>query len=493
MLGSRLVPAAFALLAATGAAAQVQTVSAPARPAERGSAVSAVARDPEVLGAQRLFSAWLEGQIANRGLPGVVVGVVADQELVWAQGFGHADVQAKRPMTPATKFRMASHSKLFTATAIMQLREQGKVRLDDPVSQHLPWFKVTPAGEDDGPITVEQLLTHASGLPREAGPHWTTHEFPTAEEVRALMAQRQAPFAPATRWKYSNLAYTVAGMVVEQASGMSWADYVQRNIFAPLGMSASSVDRDVEGLAAAYGRRMPDGSRARFGFVDARGMAAATGITSTVEDMARFVSAQFRRGPRGGDRILSTASLREMHRVRSLENDWTAGTGIGFAVQRVGGKTMVGHGGGYPGYTTNTLISPADRVGVIVLTNAADAAPADIARQLMNTVGAAVAKATAAKPTPVAWDPAWARFAGLYRSPTGGDQHVVLLNQRLAMVSPTATNLDVVAQLEPIGGGRFRLVLPTGGAAVGEVVHFVEENGRVVRLVVGDGFLARVP
>lgn len=480
---------AVALLLATGAGAQTPGDTAATRPAASGAGV---ARDPDVLGAQRLFSAWLEGQLAYRGLPGVVVGVVADQELVWAQGFGHADVQAKRPMAPDTKFRMASHSKLFTATAIMQLREQGKVRLDDPVSQHLPWFRVKPAGEDDGPITVEQLLTHSSGLPREAGAHWTTHEFPTTAEVQALMADRQAAFAPAVRWKYSNLAYTVAGMIVEQASGMSWAEYVQRNIFTPLGMTASSVDRDVEGLAVPYGRRMPDGTRQRFGFVDARGMAAATGMTSTVGDMARFVSAQFRTGARGGDRILSTGSLRTMHRVRSLENDWTTGNGIGFAVQRVGGKTMVGHGGGYPGYTTNTLINLDDRVGVIVLTNAGDAAPADIARQLMNTVGAAVAKASASPPTPMAWDPAWARFAGLYRG-ASGDQHVVLLNRRLAMVSPTATTLDAVLQLEPLGGGRFRLVAPTGGGPVGEVVHFVEEQGRVVRMVTGDSFLTRVP
>ena len=88
---------------------------------------------------------------------------MADQELVWAAGFGFADVAAKRPMTPATKFRMASHSKLFTATAIMQLREQGKVRLDDPVAKYLPWFQVKPAEADDAPITIEELLTHSSG------------------------------------------------------------------------------------------------------------------------------------------------------------------------------------------------------------------------------------------------------------------------------------------------------------------------------------------
>ena len=294
--------------------------------AQAPATASAVAADPDVLAAERLFSAWLEGQIAYKGLPGVAVGVVSDQQLVWAKGFGFANLQDKRPMTPATLFRMASHSKLFTATAIMQLREQGKIRLDDPVSKYLPWFRLKPAGDDDGEVTIEQLLTHASGLPREAGDHWSTNQFPTGEEVRRLMADRQAAFPAATRWKYSNLAFTIAGMVVEAVSGEKWADYVQRHIFTPLGMSASSVDRNDPALTVPYGRRMPDGSRAVLPFIDARGMASATGISSNVEDMAKFVSAQFRRGKMGGAQILSSSSLREMHRVRSVEETWTSGT-----------------------------------------------------------------------------------------------------------------------------------------------------------------------
>ncbi len=121
----------------------VLTVAAPTRTCWRKHRPADVARDPDVLGAQRLFTAWLEGQMLYRHLPGIAVGVVADQELIWSTGFGFADTGKKVAMTPQTKFRMASHSKLFTATAIMQLREQGKLRLDDPVSKYLPWFEVT--------------------------------------------------------------------------------------------------------------------------------------------------------------------------------------------------------------------------------------------------------------------------------------------------------------------------------------------------------------
>lgn len=452
---------------------------------------STIANDPDVLGAERLFSAWLEGQMAYRNLPGIAVGVVSDQQLVWSKGFGSADIKAGRAMTPQTRFRMASHSKLFTATSIMQLREQGKLRLDDPVSKYLPWFTLKPTGDDDGEVTIEELLTHSSGLPREAGDHWSTNQFPTAEELKALMPDRQAAFPPATRWKYSNLAYSIAGLVVEAVSGERWSDYVQRHIFSPLGMSASSVDKNDPALTVGYGRRMPDGSRAIIPFIDAKGMGSATGISSNVEDMAKFVSAQFRRGKMGGAQILSTPSLRLMHRVRSVEENWQSGTGIGFGISRIKDRTYVGHGGGYLGNTTNTLIQLDDKVGVIVLTNTNDSDPGGVARQLMATVGAAVAKAAAVKPPVVAWDPSWARFAGLYRG-AWGDEQVVLMKDRLVLITPNASNVDEPTTLEPLGSGRFRMVAKTGGGEVGEVVRFAEENGKVTRLYTGDGFFVRI-
>jgi CubicO group peptidase (beta-lactamase class C family) len=477
--------AAAALLIAFWAAPAASQTATP-----NGGSTS-VDSAPDVLAAERLFSAWMEGQIAYRGLPGVAVGVVSDQQLVWSKGFGYADLKAKRPMTRATRFRMASNSKLFTAVAIMQLREDGKLRLDDPVEQYLPWFKTKPAGDDDGPITIEHLLSHSSGLQREAGDHWESLKFPTAAEFEHLYGERQPAFAPATRWKYSNLGFTVAGRVVEKVSGESWADYLQHHIFDPLGMTASSVDKNVPELTVAYGRRMPDGAREVLPFIDSRGMAAATGLTSNVDDMAKFMSAQFRRGPRGGRQIVSGASWREMLRVRSVDEDWKSGTGLGFDVQRVKDRTYVGHGGGYLGNTTQTLIQLDDKVGVIVLTNTHDSNPGDIANQLMATVGQAVAAASKTKPATIAWNPAWARFAGLYRG-RWGDKQLILLNERLAIITPNAPNLDNPASLDPIGEGLFRYGAPTGGREIGEIVRFVEEPGRPMRMVVGDTWVDKV-
>jgi D-alanyl-D-alanine carboxypeptidase len=459
--------------------------------AQAEKAAPRIADDPEFQGAVRLFSAWLDNQVAYRGLPGVMVGVVHDQDLVWQKGFGFADVQQKLPMTAETKFRMASHSKMLTAIAIMQLREQGKLRLDDPVSKHLPWFRSEPAGDDDGPITIEQLLSHSSGLQREASDHWSSLAFPTEAELKALMGGRRSAFAPQTRWKYSNLAYAVAGLLVEKVSGQRFADYAQTNILNPLGMADSSFDKAVPGLATPYGRRLPDGTREILPFVDARGMAAATGLTSDLTDMARFVSAQFRHGPRSGAQIVSGGSLRELHRVRSVEETWTSGSGLGFSTQRIKDKSYVGHAGGYPGYTTQTLFQPGDRFGVIVLTNTNDSDPGEIARQLIAAVGPVFAKA-AVKPVGVAWDPGWARFQGVYRN-RSNDISIILLNDRLAVLSSTAPGVDTVARLEPLGNGRFRIEAPTGNnPPVGEVAYFTEDAGKPVRLYLGDSWSDRV-
>ena len=462
---------------------------APGAGAAPGAA--SLANNADVVAAERLFSAWAEAQMAYRGLPGIAVGVVQDQTLVWSRGFGFSDVEKRVPMTAQTRFRIASNSKLFTAIAIMQLREAGKLRLDDPVAKYLPWFKPKPAGPDDGLITIEQLLSHSSGLQREATDHWSSMNFPTSIELQRLMPDRTAAFPPQTRWKYSNLAFAIAGMVVEQITGQRWADYAQVHMFDPLGLAATSVDKHDPLLATPYAVRRSDGTRRVLPFVDSHGMAAATGVTSDVDDLAKFIAAQFRRGAAGGVNILSAASWREMLRVRSVDETWEAGSGLGFDVSRYKDRTYVGHGGGYPGNTTQTLAQIDDKVGVIVLTNTNDSNPRDFARQLMLTVGNAVAKA--AKPAPNnSWDPSWERFVGRYRNNyDDGIMQVVMLNRKLVLLPGSADAAETKVELEPIGKDRFRLTAPTGGSTVGEEVRFEEKSGQPMRMFTGDSWSDR--
>src|SRR5262245_15512289 len=141
----------------------------------------------EVAAAITVLDAWIAAQVERRELPGLAVGIVHDQRLLWAKGYGWADADRRVPVTPATAFRVGSISKLFTATAILQLRDAGKLRLDDPVAAHLPWFQVKLADPDAPPITIRHLLTHTAGLPREAGtPYWTDGRFPEREDRKSV-------------------------------------------------------------------------------------------------------------------------------------------------------------------------------------------------------------------------------------------------------------------------------------------------------------------
>lgn len=440
-----------------------------------------LATDPDVAGALRLYEAWVRQQMLYRDLPGLAVAVVVDQDVVWSRGFGFADRDKRTPVTPLTLFRMASHTKLFTATAIMQLRDAGKLRLDDPVERHLPWFRIQPPAEDELPVTVEDLLTHGSGLPREAAaPYWITFQFPTRAQVEATLSTQKAAYAPQVRWKYSNLAYSLAGYVVEKTSSQPWSEYVQAHILNPLGMRSTTMDRNSPDLATGYGRRMPDGSRKVMPFTDTKGIAPAAALTSNLEDMARFVSFQFR----GDPKVLRAATLREMHRVRFLQSNWTAGWGLGFSVTKRGEKVYVGHGGSLGGYKTNTSIDLEDKIGVIVLSNADDTVPDRFTTQAHEIIGKAIAKVRK-KPDTKRWDPAWSRYAGLYRT-IWGDQNVVELNRQLVLIDPLSDNPgENPLELRPQQDGQFLLEGKSGGSPVGEAVRFEEENGKVVRMIVG--------
>lgn len=201
-----------------------------------------VADDPGVAGSLRLLEGWIQAHMAYRGLPGLSIGIVHDQKLVWSRGFGHADVVSKTPATAETLYRIASNTKTFTATAILQLRDRGKLRLDDPVSNYLPWFKVRSSFPDAPVITIRQLITHTSGLPREsAGPYWIDFEFPTRTQMIAALPSQEAPLAPETRLKYSNLAFALAGEIVASVSAEPYDQYVRKHILEPLGMASTAV------------------------------------------------------------------------------------------------------------------------------------------------------------------------------------------------------------------------------------------------------------
>jgi len=455
-----------------------------------------VAADPGVRSALGLLSAWIESQMAYSGLPGLSMGIVHDQQLVWAAGFGQAGLEPARPATPDTLYRIASITKLFTSTAILQLRDAGKLRLDDPLVEHLPWFRIGRAHAQAPAVTIRHLLTHTAGLPREAAfPYWTDGDFPTAPQIRDTLAEQQAALPTETEWKYSNLGLTLAGEIVATVSGRAYPEYVAEHILEPLGMGRTWVTTppaDHPDLATGYGRRLPAGARGAAPFTDCDGITPAANMTTSVSDLTRFAMLQFRDGPAGGAQILHGSTLREMQRVHWLEPDWEAGWGLGFRVMRTRGKTYVGHGGALRGYRTIIHLCPADRIGVVVLTNADDGNPLQFADKAFQWVAPAIVKA-AVPPAPASLEAGWERYAGRYRSPWA-DVQVLVVEGRLAMIDPSLPDpMLAVTWLHPVSEHTFRGETKNGFGTHGEPVVFaLTADGRVARLKIGENFLTSV-
>jgi CubicO group peptidase (beta-lactamase class C family) len=458
----------------------------------------ALANRGDVKAALDVLSAWIENQRAYSGLPGASLAVVHDQELVCAAGFGWADMERRAPATADTLYRIASITKTFTATALLQLRDAGKLQLDDPLARHLPWFAIASPHAEAPPITIRHLLTHTAGLPREAAfPYWTDFDFPTAERLREGLARQRGILATETQWKYSNLGLALAGDVVETASGERYADYVQRHILDPLGMTATLVrapEPSEVRLARPYGRRMPDGRRDAAPHVDTRGISAAANMTTSAVDLARFAMLQLRDGPAGGAQILRGSTLREMQRVHWLEPDWQAGWGPGFRIRRVSGQTSFGHGGSLPGYRTQLRIWPAEKLAVIAMTNADDGDPLTIVERAHQYVGPPVAKATA-KPEGRLPDPAWARYAGRYRN-RWSDVQVLLVDDGLLLIEPSLPDpLAMATRLHPIDGQphMFRAEEKDPYGSHGETVVFeLDPAGRPRRIRFGENYIDAV-
>ncbi|RIK39536.1 MAG: serine hydrolase [Chloroflexi bacterium] len=438
-----------------------------------------------------LLCAWLEAQMAQREQPGLSIGIVYDQQLVWARGFGYADLARKVPATPNTLYRIASITKLFTSTAILQLRDEGKVQLDDPLTCYLPWFQIKQRFPDAPPITLRHLLTHTSGLPREAAfPYWVDNEFPDIEAIRKYLPEQETALATEAKWKYSNLGLTLLGEVVSAVTGMPWADYIEQKILQPLGMEntfARTVPADHPQLAVGYGRRLRNQPRSISPHSDTNGIAPSANMTSCVEDLAKFAMLQLRDGPRQGKQVLRGASLREMQRVHWLNPDWSAGRGLGFYVWRLSGKTLAGHGGALQGYRTEFQVCPEDKVAVIVLTNADDGMPLLYVEKAFKWVAPAIVAAAAPKAKTAAAEPGWQRYLGKYRN-VWGDLQVVLCGGELTLLDPSQPDpLVATARLVPVAEHTFRIESKENFGSDGELAVFqVDETGGVVSLKLGN-------
>src|SRR5262245_7493941 len=254
-------------------------------------------------------------------------------DVLFSKGYGSANIEWNIPNTPAAKFRLGSITKQFTAALILLLEQQGKLKVDDPVKKYLP---DAPAAWDK--ITISHLLTHTSGIPSFTGfPDYASLEpfATTPEKLVARFRDKALEFQPGEKWNYSNSGYVLLGYLIERISGESYAQFLQKSIFTPLGMRDSGYDSNtaiIEHRASGYAAG-PNGL-VHAGFIDMSIPFSAGALYSTTEDLLKWEQGLF------GGKVISPESLQKM--TTPFKNDYA----FGLQVHNVDGRKLIDHGGG---------------------------------------------------------------------------------------------------------------------------------------------------
>jgi CubicO group peptidase (beta-lactamase class C family) len=382
--------------------------------------------------AARIDTALAAATGSTRGkTPALSVAVVENGRIVYARAFGVGDITARTPATTETRFRIASVTKMFTAVAVMQLVEAGRVRLDEPLATYLP--DAPHAAE----VTIRQLLTHTSGLWNYGDDAFATGRVATPTTPRAIiasLAQRPLDHKPGAAFSYSNTGYVLLGLVVEAVSHQTLADYEREHVFGPAKMTATTFGEAAPGAPAAQG------------YMDATGTAAIPyspswfygdgDIVSTASDVARFDIALM------DGTLVKPATFAEMQSSAVAAPELGRGVryGLGLRLFSTGGATFVGHHGGVPGFEADNELLPAERYALVVLSDAFDfltpAANAAVNRETLPAIIAQEAKDNA--------------------TPSGPDDPVVTAKLRTFVtdlqrgtVDPAAVTAEVKAGFTP--------------------------------------------
>jgi len=442
-------------------AAAALCMTATTTKAEEAPPAEVIVQHPEVRGALNLLDRWIDAHQSYRNVPGISVGIVLDQDLIWSKGYGYADVSRERPVDEHTLYSICSISKLFTSIALMQQRDAGRLQLDDPVKELLEWFDIEQTHPESGPVTIRGLLTHSSGLPRDFSAYWSPdYLFPDRDAMIDGLPGQQTLYAAGTYFQYSNLGMSLVGEIAAAKAGMPYREVVQESILAPLGLdnTRTYLPQEEHGSTMAVGHSARDrkGDRIAEPPFDTAGITPAAGFVSNVADLARFASWQFRLLGRGGDEVLKASTLREMQRVHWVDPDWKTTWGLGFAVREVEGNTMVSHSGECPGYATTFTMMPRHKLGVIVLTNANDSRPGMVAANIHKTIGPALKRARDDRTASKSAD--FSELEGLYHDrPWSSEVAIVQMGDRLAVaVLPSDDVTKNLTKLEHEAGAVFR-------------------------------------
>lgn len=296
--------------------------------------------------------------------------VAKGDQIILNKGYGYANVEWQVPNSPESKFRLGSITKQFTAACVLLLEERGKLKIDDPIKKYMP---DAPAAWDK--ITFFHLLTHTSGIPSFTGfPDYASTEAlaTTPEKLVARFRDKPLEFQPGEKWNYSNSGYVLLGYLIEKISGEPYSQFVQENIFTPLGMKDSGYDSNTAIIPHRDSGYTPNekGELQNAGYINMTIPLSAGALYSTTPDLLKWEQGLF------GGKLISATSLQKM--TTPFKNDYAFGLGV----QEVKGHKVVDHGGGIEGFNTELAYYPDEKLTVIVLSNQNTGATGDIAMKL---------------------------------------------------------------------------------------------------------------
>ena len=414
------------------------------------------------------LQSWLEHQRDLARVPGVQVAVRVGGELAASFALGVANEATGQRLTPQHLFRIASHSKTFTATGIFQLAETGALRLDDLAGRWLPELAGSPAAE----LTVRALLGHQSGINRDGADsdYWQQlHEFPSRDALIEL-CRAEAVFPPNQFFKYSNMGYSLLGLIIEAASGQSYENYMAEYIIRPLALTNLGPElppgRESELASGHSGRLAGNDARRVLPSLNTRSMAAATGFYGTADDVTAYLAAH----ALGRAELLTDVSRRLMQRKESeISRPMTRWYGLGFVVEKIGGRTVVGHSGGFPGHITQSWLDPESGLTVAVLSNCVDSLASEGATNLIKLIDLAVNAPE--KKTTNASDYDLDTFTGRFATDWGAFD-VVNLGGRLVSLTPQGDPALSATELTVVDADTLMPAPEAGFGAVGEPFRF---------------------
>ncbi|CAM3910038.1 serine hydrolase domain-containing protein [Deinococcus frigens] len=428
------------------------------------------------------LESWLEYGRDFQRIPGVQVAVRVGDELAASFALGQANEDTGEALTTRHLFRIASHSKTFTATAVFQLVEAGKLRLDDIAAHWLPELQGSPAAG----LTVRALLGHQSGINRDGADsdYWQQmHAFPDRQTLLDF-ARADAVFPPDQHFKYSNIGYGLLGLIVEAAGGQSYGDYVQAHITGPLELADLGAElppeRETE-LAAGHGARLSGHDpRRTLPSSDTRALAAATGFYGTAEALTAY----WARHALGREGLLSDASKRLMGRRESeITKPTRRGYGLGLILDEIGGRGLVGHSGGFPGHTTQSWLDPKTGLSISALTNTLGGPATEWAGNLIRLIDLAHKNSGKEADTAHDLDSFTGRFANAW-----GVFDIANLGGRLVALTPLGNPSDTAVELTVQDADTLCPAPESGFGSVGEPYHFQRaEDGEIQWVRQGGG------